>query len=237
MYLQIVINRNFFSYCKFLLTSWRSMTKTAGSGSIINRRHGSSDPNPHQNVMDPQHCWRQHLQWRGEVWQQQTEYNKSQQSKNKTLPPHLNNDRILLPQPGQVPRDPMDKVVAKRLQIAPPGYLFLKNYRNRTGIWIYVPEFWIRAWIARLRKSVMWIRIQWGPWIRIRIRIRNPYPDSQSVSGFAIRIRIRNPDPDPGGPKLKGFSCSLDVLYGGLGISKLQVLNKKRRKNQLYFFP
>jgi hypothetical protein len=45
-------------------------------------------------------------------------------------------------------------------------------------------------------------------------------------------------DPNPGGQKLKsagysllraeGFSCSLDVLYGGLGINKLQFLIKKR---------
>ncbi len=26
-----------------------------GSGSII-QRHGSADPDPHQNVMDPEHC-------------------------------------------------------------------------------------------------------------------------------------------------------------------------------------
>jgi hypothetical protein len=35
------------------------MTKIAGSGSgSISHRHGSADldPNPHQNVMDPQHC-------------------------------------------------------------------------------------------------------------------------------------------------------------------------------------
>ncbi len=31
------------------------MTKIAGSGSI-SQRHGSADPDPHQNVMDPQHC-------------------------------------------------------------------------------------------------------------------------------------------------------------------------------------
>ncbi len=30
------------------------MTKIAGSGSI-SQRHGSADPDPHQNVMDPQH--------------------------------------------------------------------------------------------------------------------------------------------------------------------------------------
>ncbi len=31
------------------------MTKIAGSGSI-SHRHGSADPDPPQNVMDPQHC-------------------------------------------------------------------------------------------------------------------------------------------------------------------------------------
>ncbi len=41
----------------FLLPSWRSMTKISGSGSI-SQRHGSADPDPDppQNVMDPQHC-------------------------------------------------------------------------------------------------------------------------------------------------------------------------------------
>jgi hypothetical protein len=32
------------------------MTKIAGSGSI-SQRHGSADPDPPQNVMDPRHCW------------------------------------------------------------------------------------------------------------------------------------------------------------------------------------
>ncbi len=33
------------------------MTKIAGSGSgSISQRHGSVDPDPPQNVMDPQHC-------------------------------------------------------------------------------------------------------------------------------------------------------------------------------------
>jgi hypothetical protein len=31
------------------------MMKIEGSGSI-SQRHGSADPDPHQNVMDPQHC-------------------------------------------------------------------------------------------------------------------------------------------------------------------------------------
>jgi hypothetical protein len=39
-----------FKKISFLLTSRRSMTKIAGSG----QRHGSADPDPHQNVMDPQ---------------------------------------------------------------------------------------------------------------------------------------------------------------------------------------
>ncbi len=55
MYLQKVIRRIFFIII-FLLASWRSMTKIAGSGSI-NQRHGSADPDPHQNVMDPQYCF------------------------------------------------------------------------------------------------------------------------------------------------------------------------------------
>jgi hypothetical protein len=81
-----------------------------------------------------------------------------------------------------------------------------------------------------------WIQIQWGPW-----------------------IRIRNPDPDPEGQKwprnienglinfifsrvgcsllrAEGFSCSLDFLYGGQGISKLQFLIKKEKKISAVFF-
>jgi hypothetical protein len=35
------------------------MTKIAGSGSeSISQRHGSADPDPPQNVMDPQHCFK-----------------------------------------------------------------------------------------------------------------------------------------------------------------------------------
>jgi hypothetical protein len=46
--------KKFFIFFIFLLASWRSMTKIAGSGSI-SQRHGSADPDPHQNVMDPEH--------------------------------------------------------------------------------------------------------------------------------------------------------------------------------------
>ncbi len=80
--------------------------------------------------------------------------------------------------------------------------------------------------------------------IRIRIRIR-----INLSCWIRIRIQIADPDPDPGGqndPKIRkkdrififwsagcsllraeGFSCSLGVLYGGLGIIKLQFLIKK----------
>ncbi len=56
--------KNFFKI-SFLLVSWRSMTKIAGSGSesgsISQRqRSGDSDPDPHQNVMDPQHWLEQY---------------------------------------------------------------------------------------------------------------------------------------------------------------------------------
>jgi hypothetical protein len=60
LYLQKVISRK--NCLGFLLASWRSTTKIAGSGSefgsgSISQRHGSADPDPHQNVMDPQHCF------------------------------------------------------------------------------------------------------------------------------------------------------------------------------------
>ncbi len=60
MYLQKVICRKTFLTKLVFLASWRSMMKTAGSGSI-SQRHLSADPDPHKNVMDPQHC--------GKFWQ------------------------------------------------------------------------------------------------------------------------------------------------------------------------
>jgi hypothetical protein len=39
-----------------------SVTKIAGSGSrSTSHRHGSADPDPHQNAMDPEHCKQDHL--------------------------------------------------------------------------------------------------------------------------------------------------------------------------------
>ncbi len=53
------MQKNFLKF-SFLLASWRSMKKIAGSGSI-SQRYGSADPDldPHQNVLDPQHYFKQ----------------------------------------------------------------------------------------------------------------------------------------------------------------------------------
>jgi hypothetical protein len=43
----------------FLMASWRSLTKRAGSGSgTDSQRYWSEDPDPYQNVTDPVHCSR-----------------------------------------------------------------------------------------------------------------------------------------------------------------------------------
>jgi hypothetical protein len=60
MYLQKVpvISRKFFVKICFLLASLLSMTKIAGAGSesgSSSQRHGSADPDPHQNVINPEH--------------------------------------------------------------------------------------------------------------------------------------------------------------------------------------
>ncbi len=59
MHLQKVISKKL---CKFFffffLTSRRSLTKIAGSGSV-SQRYRYADPDPYQNFMDPQHWKRQ----------------------------------------------------------------------------------------------------------------------------------------------------------------------------------
>ncbi len=61
MYIQKLKGRNFFkiSFC------WRlegQMTKIAGSRArSICQRHGSANPDPYQNIMDPHH-WNKHFQ-------------------------------------------------------------------------------------------------------------------------------------------------------------------------------
>ena len=60
VHLKSNMQKTFFSI-SFLLASWKSIMKIGGSGSgsgsrSISQRHGSTDPDPHRNVMDPQHC-------------------------------------------------------------------------------------------------------------------------------------------------------------------------------------
>ncbi len=51
------MQKNFLKQIRILLASWRSMLKIEGSGSgSISQRRGSPDLDPHQNVMDPEHC-------------------------------------------------------------------------------------------------------------------------------------------------------------------------------------
>ncbi len=54
------MQKNVHKKIRFLLASWRSMMKIEGSGSI-SQRLGSADPDPepHQNVMDQEHCFHQ----------------------------------------------------------------------------------------------------------------------------------------------------------------------------------
>jgi hypothetical protein len=72
-------------------------------------------------------------------------------------------------------------------------------------------------------QSVLWIRIRTGsrfngfPWIRIQESKNGP--EKYKSAGCSLL-------------RAEGFSCSLDVVYGGLGISKLpQFLIKKINKN------
>ncbi len=58
--------KNYINKIGFLLASWRSMTKIAGSASgsefgSISQRHGSADPDPNKNVMDPEHWKRNYF--------------------------------------------------------------------------------------------------------------------------------------------------------------------------------
>jgi hypothetical protein len=99
-------------------------------------------------------------------------------AKNKTLPSHLNNDRILLTQPGQVPGDPMDEVVAKRLQIAPPEYLYREKITEPDRNLDPCSGIWIRTWIASSVISVV------DP---DSIGSLDPYPDPDSQSGSRPR--------------------------------------------------
>jgi hypothetical protein len=71
--------------------------------------------------------------------------------------------------------------------------------------------------------SVDWIRIQWGPWVPVRIRIRikeekNGQEKYKTVNKFQLlKCWMFSVE----GRRLLLYR-SLDVLYGGLGIGKLQ---------------
>jgi hypothetical protein len=83
--------------------------------------------------------------------------------------------------------------------------------------------------------QVRWtrIRIQSDQWIRIRVWILNSEPGSgfrRAKMTHKNRKKVRNSRFWSAGCSLlraEGFSCSLDVLYGGLEISKLKFLIKK----------
>ncbi len=47
--------KNFIKNFYFFVGLLKVNDKKAGSGST-SQRHGSADPDPHQNVMDPEHC-------------------------------------------------------------------------------------------------------------------------------------------------------------------------------------
>jgi hypothetical protein len=56
MYRQNVIIRK--TYLNIFFVGVLSVTKIAGPGPIsISQRHGSADPDPNQNGMDPEHCF------------------------------------------------------------------------------------------------------------------------------------------------------------------------------------
>ncbi len=105
--------------------------------------------------------------------------------------------------------------------------------------------YWWIAWLRRSSNtylSFFWTFLYLCAGFRIRIRIRI------NLSSW-IRIHIQIADPDPGKNmtqknrkkdkificwsagcsllRAEGFSCSLGILYGGLGIRKLQFLIKK----------
>jgi hypothetical protein len=56
-YLQKVMSKKTLKKTYFLLASCPPRTKKAGSGSgSVSQWYGSADPDPYQNVTDPQHC-------------------------------------------------------------------------------------------------------------------------------------------------------------------------------------
>ncbi len=134
----------------------------------------------------------------------------------------------------------LSNVISVKVWHSWPNSLYIFSLFAKLFTWLIVTrhlqKFHMGAQFRVSDPDQDWIRIQSGQW---------------------IRIRFRNPDPDPGGQKwptkvekihvLKcwmaflwaaGFFCNLDILYGGLGINKLQFLIKKKINFffQLLFF-
>jgi hypothetical protein len=109
----------------------------------------------------------------------------------------------------------------------------IKHSRNEISINNKLPKSGFRI---RIR-----IRINLSCWIRIRIQIADPDPDPHTNCGSGSGSRRTKMTPkyrkkdrififwSAGCSLLKAesFSCSLGVLYGGLGVSKLQFFIKK----------
>ncbi len=64
----------------------------------------------------------------------------------------------------------------------------------------------------------------------LRIQIRDPVPFWPLDPKPILLSRVSDPDPSVGWPLLRaeGFFCNLDILYGGLGIGKLQFFIQKK---------
>jgi hypothetical protein len=80
-----------------------------------------------------------------------------------------------------------------------------------------------------------WIRIGFG-FNPDAMRSLDPYPDCESGSGSRW-VKMAQKNAGCSLLRAEGLFCSLDVLYGGLGISKLKYLITRYVKNiHLYFF-
>ncbi len=205
------------------MASWKCMTKIAGSGSgSSSQRHGSADPDPHQNVMDPQHGYV--LTVYAVLW-----YGR-------------------YPTVSRVRRNFLNLIFS-----FPIGILdFCRQRiitRNRC---ICSVVFWTspkRGGSPFQSSKPLKVRRGGGEANRIEAGYRTGH--FYAVFRIRFRIDLGRPDPEPGGQEVthknrkkwrnlkfwsagwgcsllmaEGFSCSLDVLYWGLGISKFSLIKK-----------
>ncbi len=91
------------------------------------------------------------------------------------------------------------------------GFLFLYTY--------------LLAYYQGFGSGSAWIRINLGCWIRIHEREKWPTVTEKSPTITEKSKEISRSEVLD--VRAEGFSCSLCVLYGGQGISKLQFLKKK----------